>query len=214
MSTDELLAETLRLSRRERARVAEELLSSLEEPEDDVAAAWRRSCAGALAKSPMASCRRSRGMSHAARFGRNSSSVVRVELHPDARSELRLAALWYEERRAGLGDRFVDCVDAAFARLAQFPEAHPIWTNTAQSAMPIRKAGIVEFPYLVAFEVHPAHVLVLAIAHGKRRPLALALTSGSAGPAERRGRAAGRHGFGRQPKLTSAVILVSWPKIP
>jgi len=40
MSTDELLAETLRLSRRERARVAEELLSSLEEPEDDVAAAW------------------------------------------------------------------------------------------------------------------------------------------------------------------------------
>lgn len=40
MSTDELLAETLRLSRRERARVAEELLSSLEEPEDDVAVAW------------------------------------------------------------------------------------------------------------------------------------------------------------------------------
>ncbi|MEX2273146.1 MAG: addiction module protein [Vicinamibacterales bacterium] len=40
MSTDELLAETLRLSRRERARVAEELLSSLEEPEEEVAAAW------------------------------------------------------------------------------------------------------------------------------------------------------------------------------
>jgi len=40
MSTDELLAEALRLSRAERARVAEELLSSLEEPADDVAAAW------------------------------------------------------------------------------------------------------------------------------------------------------------------------------
>jgi putative addiction module component (TIGR02574 family) len=40
MSTDELLAEALRLSRRERARVAEELLSSLEEPDDEVAAAW------------------------------------------------------------------------------------------------------------------------------------------------------------------------------
>ena len=40
MSTDELLAEALRLPRRERARVAEELLSSLEEPADDVAAAW------------------------------------------------------------------------------------------------------------------------------------------------------------------------------
>lgn len=40
MSTDELLAEALRLSRRERARVAEELLSSLEEADEDVAAAW------------------------------------------------------------------------------------------------------------------------------------------------------------------------------
>ena len=40
MSTDELLAEALRLPRGERARVAEELLSSLEEPGDDVAAAW------------------------------------------------------------------------------------------------------------------------------------------------------------------------------
>jgi putative addiction module component (TIGR02574 family) len=40
MSTDELLAEALRLTRVDRARVAEELLSSLEEPDDEVAAAW------------------------------------------------------------------------------------------------------------------------------------------------------------------------------
>lgn len=40
MSTDELLAEALRLSREQRARVAAELLSSLEETEDDVAVAW------------------------------------------------------------------------------------------------------------------------------------------------------------------------------
>ena len=40
MSTEELLAQALRLSRRERARVAQELLSSLEEDDDDVATAW------------------------------------------------------------------------------------------------------------------------------------------------------------------------------
>jgi putative addiction module component (TIGR02574 family) len=40
MSTEDLLVEVLRLPRPERARVAEELLSSLEEPEEDVAAAW------------------------------------------------------------------------------------------------------------------------------------------------------------------------------
>ncbi len=40
MSIDRLLAEALRLSRSERARVAEELLSSLEEPDDEIAVAW------------------------------------------------------------------------------------------------------------------------------------------------------------------------------
>ncbi|MGH9381821.1 MAG: addiction module protein [Thermoanaerobaculia bacterium] len=40
MSTEELLAEALRLSRRERARLAEELLISLEETEESVVSAW------------------------------------------------------------------------------------------------------------------------------------------------------------------------------
>jgi putative addiction module component (TIGR02574 family) len=40
MSTDELLAEALRLIRVDRARVAEELLSSLEESGNEVATAW------------------------------------------------------------------------------------------------------------------------------------------------------------------------------
>jgi putative addiction module component (TIGR02574 family) len=42
MSTDELLVEVLRLPRTERARLAEEVLSSLEESEEQVVAAWAR----------------------------------------------------------------------------------------------------------------------------------------------------------------------------
>jgi putative addiction module component (TIGR02574 family) len=40
MSTDELLAEALRLSREERARIAAELLSSLEETDEELVAVW------------------------------------------------------------------------------------------------------------------------------------------------------------------------------
>jgi putative addiction module component (TIGR02574 family) len=40
MQVDELLAQVLRLPRHERARVAEELLSSIEEPNEEAAAAW------------------------------------------------------------------------------------------------------------------------------------------------------------------------------
>lgn len=42
MSREELLSRVLRLPRAERARLAEDLLSSLEEPDEQVAAAWAR----------------------------------------------------------------------------------------------------------------------------------------------------------------------------
>ena len=35
----------------------------------------------------------------------------------------------------------------------------------------IRKATIQRFSYVIAFEKHEQHVLVLAVAHAKRRPL-------------------------------------------
>lgn len=40
MTTEELLAQIMRLPRDERVRVAEQLLSSLEEPDEQVAVAW------------------------------------------------------------------------------------------------------------------------------------------------------------------------------
>ena len=42
MSTEELLAQVLRLPRTERARLAEEVLLSLEESDEQVTAAWAR----------------------------------------------------------------------------------------------------------------------------------------------------------------------------
>jgi hypothetical protein len=45
-------------------------------------------------------------------------AVVRVELHPEARGEVRAAALWYEEQRPGLGDRFVERVNEVLERAA------------------------------------------------------------------------------------------------
>ncbi|MGH9385939.1 MAG: hypothetical protein ACRD2N_16805 [Vicinamibacterales bacterium] len=49
-------------------------------------------------------------------------------------------------------------------------------------AVPIRKTVIAQFPYVVAFECHPERLLVLAFAHGKRRPMYwLARASGAPG---------------------------------
>jgi toxin ParE1/3/4 len=96
---------------------------------------------------------------------------VRLELHPEARAELRSAALWYDERRPGLGDEFIAEVSAALDRIGEAPESYPAWTRTRAAAPLIRKATIQRFPYLIAFEKHAQHLLVLAVAHAKRRPL-------------------------------------------
>jgi plasmid stabilization system protein ParE len=96
---------------------------------------------------------------------------VRLELHPEARAEVRSAALWYDERRPGLGDEFIAEVSAAFDRVRDAPESYRAWPGTRAADPLIRKATIQRFPYVVAFEKHERHVLVLAVAHAKRRPL-------------------------------------------
>lgn len=95
---------------------------------------------------------------------------MRVELHPEARAEFRLAALWYDERQTGLGDAFVTAVNSTLERVASAPESYPRWPGVTQQTV-IRKATLLAFPYLIAFEQHRHHIVVLGISHQKRRPL-------------------------------------------
>ena len=96
---------------------------------------------------------------------------MRLELHPEAQAELRSAALWYEERRPGLGDEFVSEISASLDRVSDAPESYPVWPGTRTEGSLIRKATTQRFPYVIAFEEHERHLLVLAVAHSKRRPL-------------------------------------------
>lgn len=96
---------------------------------------------------------------------------MRVELHPEARAEVRAAALWYDEQRPGLGDRFIERVDEVLHRLEDAPAIYRVWPGTDAAPVPIHKAVLDQFPYLVAFDLHTDSVLILAVAHAKRQPL-------------------------------------------
>ena len=67
---------------------------------------------------------------------------MRVDLHPEARAELRSAALWYDERLNSLGEEFVAAADAAFQKIAEAPQAFPRWSGTEQAATVIRKVNV------------------------------------------------------------------------
>ena len=92
-------------------------------------------------------------------------------LEAGSTAELRSAALWYEERRPGLGDEFISEISSSLDRIRDAPESYPAWPRTLAEGPLIRKATTQRFPYVIAFEKHEQHVLVLAVAHAKRRPL-------------------------------------------
>ena len=105
---------------------------------------------------------------------------MRVVLHPDADREFRRAAFWYEERSPGLGDEFVASVSEALRRIGERPRSFPPWLEAlTPSGEPIRRAVLRRFPYIVAFEIHSEHLLVLAAEESPRPRYQRVVISGS-----------------------------------
>ena len=74
---------------------------------------------------------------------------------------------WYEEKRSGLGEEFVSEVDATLDAVAERPEIF----QQVPGAPGVRRALLHRFPYAIVFVFDSDRVTVLAVAHGKRRPL-------------------------------------------
>jgi hypothetical protein len=96
---------------------------------------------------------------------------VLVKLHPEARAELRSAAIWYDGRRAGLGDDLVEAVNEAIGRIGTSLRRYPRWPSAPALSPVIRRIKVERFPYSLAFQEFEDHVLVLAVPHNRRRPL-------------------------------------------
>ena len=83
-----------------------------------------------------------------------------------AREELAAAVRWFEEQRTGLGAEFYDEVVAATARLQTFPEGGaPVSPDHLT-----RRVIVSRFPYQIVYRLTPTEIVVLAVAHLKRRP--------------------------------------------
>jgi hypothetical protein len=86
-----------------------------------------------------------------------------------ARRDSKEDARWYEQRELGLGHRFLDEVRRALQRIVAAPESHPKEVS-ARWQRTIRRCPVGVFPYQVIFEIRPDELVVLAVAHGSRRP--------------------------------------------
>jgi hypothetical protein len=57
--------------------------------------------------------------------------AAKLIIAPEAEQDIAEAYGWYEERRTGLGEEFLDCVDACIHAIARLPEMHaPVYETT------------------------------------------------------------------------------------
>ena len=89
-----------------------------------------------------------------------------LRIHSLASLELAEAVRWYESKRAGLGGELVDEFSASIARLALNPESGP----PVSADQKTRRLLVNRFPYQVVYRVRPSEIVVVALAHLKRRP--------------------------------------------
>jgi plasmid stabilization system protein ParE len=84
-----------------------------------------------------------------------------VKKLPPAEEDALEAALWYDQREQGLGDDFLDAVDA----LAQDALIHRVRFADVRRA-PVRRFKF----YGVYYLIRDREVWVIAIQHGRRHP--------------------------------------------
>jgi len=93
---------------------------------------------------------------------------MKVVFHVDALRELREARDWYTSQGVpAKGLELVRLVDEKVAEIGRAPESFPRDPKRSWA----RRARILRWPFALIFAVHDRdYVVLLAVAHGKRRP--------------------------------------------
>lgn len=95
--------------------------------------------------------------------------TLAFEYHPEADAEFFAAVDWYEDREPGLGRRFLGAVRSAVGAVVEDPAAWAAWPGWEREPV-VRSKGVADFPYRILYFVHGDRLMVVAVAHTKRRP--------------------------------------------
>ena len=93
----------------------------------------------------------------------------RAQLHPEAVREFLEAVRFYEHQQTGLGEQFEAEVAHAVDDIVWNPVAWPELTSHPQSSV-VRSRRVARFPYRIVYFVHDDTIVVVAVAHERRRP--------------------------------------------
>jgi plasmid stabilization system protein ParE len=88
----------------------------------------------------------------------------RVVFHPGASKDYAAAFAWYCARGTALASDFEREIDRGIRLVFRNPLRWPKFDDQR------RRLVVRKFPYSIIYELHGNDVVILAVAHGKRRP--------------------------------------------
>lgn len=89
---------------------------------------------------------------------------MRVEFTTEARDDLFEAADYYEEKEPGLGHRFRDQIAEVLRVVITAPH---LWRERPEG---YRRVNCPVFPYYIVYVTRDDALVVVAVAHGSRKP--------------------------------------------
>jgi len=89
-----------------------------------------------------------------------------LRLHHLAVAEIDHEVDYYEERQPGLGEALEDEIDATLSLILRHPYAAPRWRERSDR----RVAVLDRFPFTLPYQLVRDELVVLALAHTRRRP--------------------------------------------
>lgn len=90
--------------------------------------------------------------------------MYEVEIHEEADQELQAIAVFYESKKAGLGEAFLTELARTFETIAAYPHSSAAFYDE------YRRSNMNKFPYGVVYRAEGEKVTVYAVAHFRRRP--------------------------------------------
>ncbi|MBL7473727.1 type II toxin-antitoxin system RelE/ParE family toxin [Robertkochia sediminum] len=80
-----------------------------------------------------------------------------LEIKEEANREVVEAFVYYENKREGLGEEFLDDLDSYFSRITANPEHFP------SRRKPYREAVIKRFPFIIIYEILENRIVVYSV---------------------------------------------------
>ncbi len=89
---------------------------------------------------------------------------MEVNFLPIAQMEIDAAFDWYEKQAIGLGYDLLDALNDTLRLVVSYPELHPLAGDN------IRRCLFNRFPYALYYGTTEGQILVVAVAHLRRKP--------------------------------------------